>query len=69
MFRWIFGKPVHQDDVADHERRTGIRDPNSYTSYFDHGLSDRSIREREERERRDQDDRARRESEERNRGY
>lgn len=70
MFRWIFGKPVASEEVDDHERRIGARDSNSYDSHFDFGLSDRSVREREQRDRddafrRQEEDRCRREEERR----
>lgn len=68
MFRWIFGKPVARDEVEAYEKRTGVSDPNAYDSHFDFGLSDRSIREREERQAQfDRDERARHENEERSR--
>ncbi len=50
MFIWFFGKPVASEEAADHIRRIGTSDPNRYESHFDYGLSDKNIREKEQRD-------------------
>ncbi len=59
LYEWIFGKPVREENVRDHESRLGTTDPNKYKSYFDYGQSDES----QERERRQREERERRERE------
>lgn len=69
MFKWIFGKPVHELEAPDYEARNDVPlDASKYDSHFDYGLSDHSqrlARENEERSRRDEQDRRDREEYER----